>query len=1148
MQNEIDNLLRPALENNRLVVTDYQKASLTGAAAIISGYKVVFVAATDHEASEVMSWARFFLRGAPVSFKTTFLPAPSIGIYEQVLPDSAVVGARNAALYALMEESPMILGMGITTALRMVPEPDILMDHVVTLRRGMEIDHSVLISSLAAAGYVRVGVVQEPGEYAVRGGVVDCFSPDRMNPVRIDFFGDEIETIRYFDSDTQRSLMDVTSIVMVPAGTFVEEPAIIEAAIGRLKARRPRQLERLNEFKELEDALKSGLAFPGISGFEAMILGDLVPISSFFDDRTIVLLVRGADALFTAADGVIDKAEEDFQDAVKSGVTPDPPDRLFCEWDEFLSRVPLRVNIEVGLDEKTAEERQSMVDLASLRDEHLGLTQRFENVNRMLRALVEHDIRVLLVASDARELARISELITMPVSRARTVIISEMVLNANAGIYLAVGRVDGMMWLDSFSMVIMSTSSLFGKTLQGYKKNHRKKISKRLDYPFQEDDLIVHKKYGIGLFEGLIQLDVGGDKGEFIKIRYRDDAILYVPVYDSDLVTRYRAPKDLDLVKLDKLGGDSWSRRKHKAREAALQLAVRLGELYALRSTIRGHAFNIGGDEFSRFEEAFPYEETPDQARAMDDVLTDLVSARPMDRLVVGDVGYGKTEVAMRAAYAVALEGKQVAVLVPTTLLAAQHRRVFSRRFQGTGVVVESISRMDGPKRREQLLEDLKTGYVDIIIGTHRLLSPDVVFKDLGLLVVDEEHRFGVRHKERIREIARSVHTLTLTATPIPRTLHMAFSGLRELSIMATPPKERMAIQSFVAKSSPRLVRRAIEKELERKGQIYYVHNRIHDQDKVEKQIRKLAPEAKIASVHGRMKREEIEKIMSRFVSGDIDILITTTIVESGLDIPNANTMLIDRADTFGLAQLYQLRGRVGRSSREAFCYFLIPLRGKVSRRAEQRLNAIQRLSGVAGGFNLASADLEIRGAGNIFGPEQSGQIGQVGYEIYIGMVQEALKKLKGETDDMQICEMELDVPMLIPDDQVPDSEVRLSVYRAISSATSLMEVEDLRASFIDRFGFPNPGTNALFQTARLRVMGTRLGLERIVKKARNIKILAPVEVLSTIGEQAVATGWQAGMENTSPPAISITFSSSRMLLQELDSILSVALDLFGKD
>lgn len=1141
-----NNQLRSVLKTGHLEVSDYRKAALTGAAAIKSGYKVVFIARTDYEASELMSWTGFFLQGSPVPFKTLFLPGPSIGPYEQVLPDQGFVNNRNAALYGLMDEYPIVIGMGVTTALRMVPGSEVLMDHIITVRRGMEIQRNELINSLAAAGYVRVGVVQGPGEYAVRGGVLDCFSPDRANPVRMDFFGDEVETLRYFDISTQRSLMDVSEAVMVPAGTFIEDPEITFGAIKRLQERRPKQLGRLEEFKALEAALERGTDFPGISGFEAMILGDLVPVSTYFDDRTLVMVVRGSQELSMAGDSVISKVEEDFQEVLNIGVRPDSSDTLFCEWHEFVENIPLIAEVEVKEPLiKSLEEHQSMADLASLRDENLGLSQRFDKVHNIIQTLTGQGGRVLLVAVDAREAARVRELLghEVEVSMARPVMMSEVFLNNRTQVSIAMGSVDGLMWLDSFSMVIISTSLLFGKTLQGYKKKRLSSTPKRINYPFQTDDLVVHRKYGIGVFEGLAQLEAGGEQGEFLRIRYRDDAILYVPVYDTDLVTRYRAPRDLDLVKLDKLGGDSWSSRKRAARDSALQLASRLGELYALRSTMRGHSFQVAGDEFARFEEAFPYEETPDQARAMDEVLADLASGRPMDRLVVGDVGYGKTEVAMRAAYAVALAGKQVAVLVPTTLLAAQHRRVFTRRFQGTGVVVESISRMDGPKRHAQLLEGLRSGYVDIIIGTHRILSPDVVFKDLGLLVIDEEHRFGVRHKERIREIARSIDTLTLTATPIPRTLHMAFSGLRELSIMATPPKERIAIRSFVAKTSQRLVRRAIEREIERKGQVYYVHNRIHDQENVEKYVRKLVPNARVVSVHGRMKRDEIERVMSKFLAGEIDVLVTTTIIESGLDIPNANTMIIDRADTFGLAQLYQLRGRVGRSNREAFCYFLIPARGKINRKAQQRLSAIQRLSGVSGGFNLASADLEIRGAGNIFGPEQSGQAGQVGYDLYIDMVQEALKKLKREIEELTPCELELDMPMLIPKEQVPDSEVRLAVYRSIFAATSLLEVEELRASFIDRFGFPNIGTNQLFQTARLRILGTKLQLERIIKKVRNVKIIARPEILAIIGEQAISTGMQAGMENTVPPILSITFPS-KAILQSLDGILSVALDM----
>ena len=1141
MHNEVNNLLKTAIETGHIDVSDFRKGALTGAAAINAGYKVVFITRTDHEASDISSWTRFFLQGSPIPFKSIHLAWPHIGTYEEVMPDQGFIGLRNTVLYLLMEDQmPMMLSMGLETALRKVPDPEIIMDHIITVHRGMETDRSKLLDSLSASGYVRVGIVQGPGEYAVRGEIVDCFSPDRDHPVRIDFFGDEIESIRFFDISSQRSLMDVIRTVMIPVGTFVEDPGLLPEAIKRLQGRRPTQLDRLDEFKSMEDSLKRGAAFPGILGFESLILGGLVPISSFFDDRTIVVFVQGAEALSVAGDGVLAEANEDFQELSGVGVRPDPVDKLFSTWKKFAAHVPNPIEVDV-LSVNGLEDRQVTVGLASLTDENLGLDQRFNKVNSIIRTLIDRDLRVLLVAVDAREATRVREVLgqEIGVSMARSVLMSELFLSKNPGLSIALGRVDGMMWLDELSLVIVSTSLLFGRTLQGYKRKRSFSKQKPDKYPFQVSDLIVHRKYGIGVFEGLVQLDAGGEKGEFLRIRYRDDAILYVPVYDFEHITRYRAPGDLDLVKLDKLGGDSWNKRKRTASNAALQLASRLGELYALRSTIRGHSFRTISDELTRFEEAFPYEETPDQSRAMDEVLADLALSKPMDRLVVGDVGYGKTEVAMRAAYAVALEGKQVAVLVPTTLLTAQHRRVFSRRFQGTGVVVESISRMDSPMRQTQLLEGLRTGYVDIIIGTHRLLSPDIVFKDLGLLIVDEEHRFGVRHKERMREIARSVDTLTLTATPIPRTLHMAFSGLRELSIMATPPKERIAIRSFVAKKSQRMIRRAIEKEMQRKGQVYYVHNRIHDQAEVKKYVQKLVPKARVVSVHGRMKNEAMEKVMSRFMAGEIDVLVTTTIIESGLDIPNANTMIIDRADSFGLAQLYQLRGRIGRSSREAFCYFMIPARGKLKRAAKMRLSAIQRLSGVSGGFNLASADLEIRGAGNIFGPEQSGQIGQVGYDLYIDMVQKALQRMRGDIRQERICELEIDIPMLIPQDQVPDSEVRLSVYRAISGAMSLLEVEELRASFIDRFGFPNQGTNHLFEAARLRILGTKLQLEQIIKKGRTVRLIASPEVLMEIGKQAIEMGMEAGIDQENP-VLTIGFRSNIGILSEIDGLLSV--------
>ncbi len=1149
MQAYLSQLLKKALENSKIPVTDPRNAALYAAVAVTQGYKVVFITQSASQAADLQDWTRFFLRGSPVSPHAVVLTRPPIGPYEQVLPDPGAIGARNAALYGLLDDGPMLLSVDVATALRKVPDPELFMDHVVTIHKGQTLLRTALEHALTSASYMRVGMVQSPGEYAVRGGIVDCFSPLAPYPVRVEFFGDEIESIRFFDPADQGSVVHIRDAVMVPAGTLLQDPDISREALRRMDTRRPQKHSILPQWQAIMDAIEKGLDFPGAMGFEALLLGGLAPMSAYFDDRTLVFLVKGSEVLSATAEGVLSEAAADFEEVNSAGVIPDPVDALFCNWQAFLSPVAKAVDVVAGVDTWTSTADKAVsARLSMLKDEELGLSERFRVVNELLRDLAGQGRRVLLVALDERESNRVQDLVSSdtPVQALKhpMAVLDWIAGGADPGVYLATGKAQGVVTLDDAALVIISTSMLFGRTLQGYKHKSASHGPKLLDIPFRENDLVVHRNYGIGLFEGLVQSRIGGEVGEFLRIRYRDDAILYVPVYAFDAVTRYRAPRDLELVRLDKLGSDAWVRRRQKAGDAAAELAARLGELYALRSTIRGHAFRIAGDEFKRFEEAFPYEETPDQARVVDEVLADLAASRPMDRLVVGDVGYGKTEVAMRAAYAVVLGGKQVAVLVPTTILATQHRRMFSRRFRGTGVVVESLSRLDGTARRKQVLEGLRTGYVDIIIGTHRLLSQDVVFRDLGLLVIDEEHRFGVRHKERIREIARFVDTLTLTATPIPRTLHMAFAGVRELSIMATPPKERVAVQNFVARRSGRLVRRAINRELERGGQVYYVHNRINDQDEVEAFIKDLVPAARVVAVHGRMPKEAIEKVMARFVAREIDVLITTTIIESGLDIPNANTMVIERADTFGLAQLYQLRGRIGRSSRQAYCYFLLPGRGKISRSAVQRLNAIQKMSGLSSGFNLASADLEIRGAGNMFGAQQSGHIGRVGYDLYMEMVQEAIRRLRSDIQDTHTCELDIDTPMVIPEEQVPDSDVRLSVYQAVSRATNLMEVEELRASFIDRFGFPVPLTNRLFLAARLRVNGTRLQVQKVIKKGRSVKVHADIQVLGLIASRATDMGLAADIQNQEPPFLSITFpTNNAQVLNKLDDLLTLCLD-----
>ncbi|TFG94479.1 MAG: transcription-repair coupling factor, partial [Myxococcales bacterium] len=860
------------------------------------------------------------------------------------------------------------------------------------------IDRDALVAILLAAGYARMPLVEERGEIAVRGGILDIFPPQRPRPVRIELLGDEVESIREFDPASQRSQEPLGAIVAPPPREIlVERNRVIERseAIRKLAAGQkiaPRSVD------QLLDSLLRGSVPPGAEALAPFLQPHQESVLDFLPEDTLIVIddpEAGRERLVRHALEMI----ENYDVAVASGRVVSPPADLALSADALVAAIEAR--------------RPVMMDRLEMLD---ATGERYQ-----LRAVAQDEIRRELARARSGEralgpLARMLE--TWRADRWRTLLTASSLshaerLRALLGEYGVPARVETearpawrwsrpgaveirtMELSEGFSfpverLAVVTEEEIFGP--------REKKRSARAHWPdaaaveslghLAVGDYLVHAEHGIGVYRGLVGLELRGIAGEFLRIDYAEDARLLVPVHRLNLIQRY-AGSDGHAPRLDKLGGVTWERTKRGVRKSLRSMAQELLSVHAARELAPGHAFSGRDHLMEEFEARFPHEETPDQEAAIEDVLADLQRPKPSDRLVCGDVGYGKTEVAVRAAFRAAMDGKQVAVLVPTTILCQQHAETFRKRFEGYPMHIESLSRFTKPMQSREVVAGLADGRIDIVIGTHRLLQNNVRFRDLGLLVIDEEHRFGVRHKERIKQIKKTVDVLTLTATPIPRTLQLAFTGLRDLSVIETPPVDRLAIRTNVCRFSESLVRETILRELRRGGQIFYVHNRVQSIEAVHQMLTRNVPEARVLVAHGQMRERELEDRMLRFMHGEADVLLCTTIIESGLDIPRANTILIDRADALGLAQLYQLRGRVGRSKQRAYAYLMTPPEEVLSRESNKSLTAIQELAELGSGFRLANMDLEIRGAGNLMGPQQSGNLAAVGFDTYMEMLQD---------------------------------------------------------------------------------------------------------------------------------------------------------------
>ena len=1009
--------------------------------------------------------------------------------YDRFSPYQDITSERIATLSTLPSFSQGVVIVSIQTALHRVAPRTWLEGRAFKLRQGEKLDRDAFRRRLDAAGYRHQSQVAEHGDYAVRGAVIDVFPMGTDQPFRIDLFDDEIETLRLFDLESQRSTTMIESIDVLPAREF----PLDEAATREFRRAWRVEFEGKPQDCPVYQDVGEGLAPAGIEYYLPLFFDQLDLITNYLPADTLVVLDEAVEAMAERFGVAVNERYEQLRHDRERPLVR--PTRLFADPAELLAGLLRHACVQVsGL----SGEDPQQIEFAT----HTPVRVPIDARAAAPFALLEDHIlrcagRVLILADSLGRRESMLELFQHQTFRPRAFDTWQDFLAGDAPVGIAVAALHDGAELDVPRLSLLTEGQLFGERAAQRRRRRastdQEAVLRNLT-ELRPGAPVVHEQHGVGRYIRLEVLTVGGVTNEFIKIEYADGDNLYVPVSALDRISRYSGV-DPDHAPLHKLGSGQWEKARRKAHEKIRDVAAELLEIHARRAARKGHSFKLDRAGYGAFEAAFPFEETPDQLDAISAVQADMQGDQPMDRLVCGDVGFGKTEVAMRAAFIAVNDGHQVAILVPTTLLARQHYESFKDRFADWPVRIGQLSRFGDSKETKATLAGLTDGTVDIVVGTHKLLGKDIRFKRLGLLVIDEEHRFGVRQKEKIKALRADIDILTLTATPIPRTLNMALSGTRELSIIATAPSRRLAIKTFVREWSASLLREAILREIGRGGQVYFVHNEVENIQEMAQTIIEIAPEARVAVAHGQMRERDLEQVMLDFYHGRCNVLLCTTIIETGIDVPNANTMIINRADKFGLAQLYQLRGRVGRSHHRAYAYLVIPHRKEITADAIKRLEAIESLEDLGVGFTLATHDLEIRGAGEILGEEQSGQIQEIGFGLYSELLNRTVAALKAgrgiDLDEvMEVrVEVELHVPALLPADYLPDVHARLIIYKRVASARTVVELDDLREEIIDRFGlFAEPVEN-LFRVTSFKLEAESLGIRRIDLGSRGGRI-----------------------------------------------------------
>jgi len=1048
---------------------------------------LVHVARDDRRIEALEGQLKFF---AP-KVRVVAFPAWDTVPYDRVGPNADIVARRITTLSRLVLGSRAEATIVLTTVnavLQRVPPRTFIRNSMKSLSPGQRSDMNRLVKRLELAGFTRTGTVMEPGEYAVRGGILDLYPPGRQSPVRLDFFGDTIESIKSFDTDTQRTSKPLRKLILMP----ISEVAFGEAATAAFRSRYVELFGGATGDDPLYEAVSAGSRYPGREHWLPFYHEHLETLFDYAGDA-VVSFDQGADEAIKSRFEQVNEhylARTEGLEQARFGAPPYrpvPPERMFLDgaaWGKSLSahKVIRLTPFEVADAPHVVswKGRAARTFAAERQDPDANV---FDAVVRHVRRVHEDNRRAIVAAWTAGARERLVSLLTEHglTSEAKVEGYSDaLALPPGATAFAVLGLEQGF---ETPELSVIAEQDILGDRLV----RPRRKAKRAADVlteatSLSVGDLVVHADHGIGRFAGLKTITALGAPHDCLELKYAGGDTLYLPVENIELLSRYGT--DEGDGQLDKLGGAAWQSRKARLKKRLREIASELIKIAALRQLKEAPPVAPPQGAYEEFVARFPYEETEDQQASIEAVLADLNSGRPMDRLVCGDVGFGKTEVALRAAFVAAMNGMQVALVVPTTLLARQHSKTVNERFKNLPVKIGQASRLVTAKELAETREGLKNGQIDIVVGTHALLGKQIEFQRLGLLIIDEEQHFGVAHKERLKQLREDVHVLTLSATPIPRTLQLALTGVRELSLITTPPVDRLAVRTYISAFDPVILVDALKRERDRGGQTYYVAPRIADLDDVAEFLREAVPHLKVARAHGQMPPTELDDVMTAFYEGQYDVLLSTAIVESGLDVPNANTLIVHRADMFGLAQLYQLRGRVGRAKRRAYAYFTTPPGQKLTEGAEKRLKVLQSLDTLGAGFSLASHDLDIRGAGNLLGEEQSGHIREVGFELYQSMLEEAVAAMKGgdlgETDDRWSPEISIGLSVLIPETYVADLQLRLGLYRRLSALETRGEIDAFAAELVDRFGEPPEEVRHLLDVMEIKGFCRAAGIGKI--------------------------------------------------------------------
>jgi transcription-repair coupling factor (superfamily II helicase) len=1071
----------------------------------------VILVVADNKAAESLEpllKAGCELTGAIDPARVVRFPAHDVLPFENLSPHPDVQEQRAAALWKLSTGAVDILIAPVESAALKLFDLDYYSGLAVTLKRSEEVDIETLITHLASVGYAHVDLVEMPGQFTRRGGILDVYSPEADRPVRVEFFGDEIETIRKFDPETQRSQSGLDETQLLPLTETPVTERLLAAVNGRLSRQRVEFESEIEGDIENDKIAAEAAAAGGVSVFPGWEF--FSPVAGA--DRSLLTLLPRY-ALFVDEPAMVRSQIDRWWSKVELRHDRSGIGSLVRPEDIYLRPEVLQASLaaHMGLDLDQLGAVDVLEDDATLGEIEIPTrpTLRFHGsisaLTEQLKKLISNEARIVLAAPHQGDVERLATLLReyevpyrmgsrMPRPGGDTVLdeASFMAGDLRVPVIVRSPLASGVVFASS-NLIVFGANDLSDEADVAARPIQKKSKTAAFVSDFRDlavGDYVVHVEHGIAQYQGLKEIEQDGLSIEFMILEFAEAAKLYVPLTRLDLIQKYRSTDTGPAPVLNRLGSQQWTKTKARVRKAMQDMAAELLKLYAERHTAQGNAFSLDNEFQREFEDSFDFTETDDQITAIRAVKDDMESPTPMDRLLCGDVGYGKTEVAMRAAFKAVQDGKQVAVLTPTTVLSFQHFETFKLRFSQFPIHVEMISRFRTPKEQKDIIERVATGRVDILIGTHRLLSKDIKFQDLGLLIVDEEQRFGVRHKERLKQLRKEIDVLAMSATPIPRTLHMSLVGLRDMSIIETPPKDRMAIQTVVARFDEKIIRSAIEVELERGGQVFFVHNRVESIYEIASRIQELVPPARVAVAHGQMGENDLEKVMLAFMRHEFDVLVATTIIENGLDIPLANTILINRAERHGLSELYQLRGRVGRSNRRAYAYLLIPPENELTEIARRRLAALKEFSDLGAGFKIAALDLELRGAGNMLGGEQSGHIEAVGFELYTSMLEAAVKEMKGEaSDERPATALNLGIALRIDESYVPEENQRLRLYKKIAGATTEAAINEVRAEIEDRYGAPPDATVYLLEAAMLRLECERLGIAQVDRKRGELQI-----------------------------------------------------------